>query len=222
MSVDLVRVEDDEVEKVRKEIQPVLDRAKSITVADQESYNEALQLASACKTRITMVEDVWKASREAAYKAWKTITETIASFTKPLEEAAKICSRKAYDWKSEEEKRRQIEADRVRKENQKKLEDERLRQAEAVAAQGKPELADAILSEDTTVAPVEPEKLEKPAGVTMRENWQFEIVDEKLLPREFLTPDTKKIGQVVKAMKAATAIPGVKVYDVGSVAVARK
>lgn len=47
--------------------------------------------------------------------------------------------------------------------------------------------------------------------VGFTEHWSFEIVDEALIPREYLSIDTTKIGQVVRAMKADTNIPGIKV-----------
>ena len=50
------------------------------------------------------------------------------------------------------------------------------------------------------------------AGLTVREDWKFSIVDAALIPREYLIPDEKKIGRIVRAMKDATNIPGVRVY----------
>lgn len=48
-------------------------------------------------------------------------------------------------------------------------------------------------------------------GVTFSEVWTADIMDETLIPREYLTPDLSKIKQVAKAMKKETAIPGVRV-----------
>jgi hypothetical protein len=41
----------------------------------------------------------------------------------------------------------------------------------------------------------------------------------RLLPREYLRPDEKAIGKVVKALKGSTRIPGVEVFDAGTVRV---
>jgi len=53
---------------------------------------------------------------------------------------------------------------------------------------------------------------EKVKGISIREVWKFKIEDEKLIPREYLSVDESKIGQVVRALKDATNIPGILVY----------
>lgn len=42
------------------------------------------------------------------------------------------------------------------------------------------------------------------------EDWIFEVTNEALVPREYLTLDDVKIGKVVRAMKDKTNIPGIK------------
>lgn len=56
-------------------------------------------------------------------------------------------------------------------------------------------------------------KLEKPKmqGTTIRNRYDFEIVDPNLIPREYLLVDTTAIGKVVRALKDKTNIPGIKV-----------
>jgi len=56
-------------------------------------------------------------------------------------------------------------------------------------------------------------KLEKPKlqGTTIRNRYDFDIVDVNLIPREYLLVDTAAIGKVVRAMKEKTNIPGIKV-----------
>lgn len=52
---------------------------------------------------------------------------------------------------------------------------------------------------------------EAPKGITYREQYTFRIVDEKLLPREFLMPDEKKIREYVAQYGQQHPIPGVVV-----------
>ena len=56
-------------------------------------------------------------------------------------------------------------------------------------------------------------KLEKPKlhGTSVRNRYDFDIVDVNLIPREYLLVDTAAIGKVVRAMKDKTNIPGIKV-----------
>lgn len=52
----------------------------------------------------------------------------------------------------------------------------------------------------------------KPRGLSEQTHWKFRIVDESLLPREYLMPDTGKIGGVIRAAKGTVTIPGVEAY----------
>lgn len=47
--------------------------------------------------------------------------------------------------------------------------------------------------------------------VSTRESWKFEVSNVSLLPREYLTPDLKKIGAVVRTLKGDSDIPGVNI-----------
>jgi hypothetical protein len=47
------------------------------------------------------------------------------------------------------------------------------------------------------------------AGVSVSVPWTYEIYDESIIPREYLTVDRKKIAAVVKALKGDTKIPGI-------------
>lgn len=50
---------------------------------------------------------------------------------------------------------------------------------------------------------------------TIRKIPKFEIMDEFMIPREYMMPDEKKIGALVRA-RAIKSIPGVRIYEVNS------
>lgn len=54
-------------------------------------------------------------------------------------------------------------------------------------------------------------EIERVDGIKKRTAYKFEIEDESLIPREYLCPDEKKIGAVVRATKGNLNIPGVKI-----------
>ena len=51
------------------------------------------------------------------------------------------------------------------------------------------------------------------AGFSYRGIWKFRIIDEGKIPREYMIPDQIKIGQLVRALKQATNIPGIEAYE---------
>ena len=61
-------------------------------------------------------------------------------------------------------------------------------------------------------APVVPEKVVA-EGSYLREDWDFEVVDAKLVPDEFKLIDEKKLRGVVKFMKDQTNIPGIRAFS---------
>lgn len=100
------------------------------------------------------------------------------------------------------------EQERARKEQAKLL--ERAQRAEAKgwtekAAELEQRAADAL---PAPVAPATP----KLGGVAFREQWLFKVENPELVPNEYKTIDEKKIGGVVRALKAAANIPGVKIW----------
>jgi hypothetical protein len=64
-----------------------------------------------------------------------------------------------------------------------------------------------------------PKVVPKVDGVSAREIMKFEIVNEALIPRQYLMVNEKAIGAYGRAAKAAARIPGVRFYAEESVAV---
>ena len=60
-------------------------------------------------------------------------------------------------------------------------------------------------------------KDEKIDGNQIRIIWKMRIVDESLLPREYLIPDEKKLNGMAKVSKGTLKIPGVEFYPEKSV-----
>lgn len=68
----------------------------------------------------------------------------------------------------------------------------------------------AVIEEATGVPAERAEKIDGVAYVT---TWKWEITDETAIPRDFLIPDTKRIGNYCRAMKESAAIPGIRFYS---------
>ena len=52
----------------------------------------------------------------------------------------------------------------------------------------------------------------KAEGIQCREVWRYEVIDAAQVPREYLTIDHTKLGGVVRALKGAAQIPGVRIW----------
>lgn len=64
---------------------------------------------------------------------------------------------------------------------------------------------------DTSALPTKADKVETGEGRTVVQTWTFDIVDESLIPRQFLIPNLVAIKAMVTALKDKSNIPGIKV-----------
>jgi hypothetical protein len=143
----------------------------------------------------------------------RTINGWFKSTTAVLEDTEKTYKRKLARFEQDESdrlRREQAAADAKAREQREELE----RRAKAQADKGNTERAaemhtraQAIAAEPVDIAPV------KAAGMSFGEHWEFEILDGKQIPLEYLQPDLVKIGQYVRAMKADAKIAGVRVFS---------
>lgn len=146
-----------------------------------------------------------------------------------MDQADKLLTRKVGDYRAEQEWKRREEEERInaerRREAERKAREEAERKAGELRQAGLKREAAKVVRE-AAKAPVEvpaPVSLQsttpKIEGISSRKNWTFRIVNESLVPREYLVPDEKKIRGVVKALKEKAKIPGVEVFAEESVAV---
>lgn len=99
----------------------------------------------------------------------------------------------------------------------------RKRESDAAAAEAA-RVAAVLLQEEIRAAPkleiapavvsASPEKL---AGVSVRKTWEFEVVDPRLLPDDYLSVNLKEIRAAVR--RGVRQIPGVRIYEQEGLAV---
>lgn len=201
------------------------ENAKTLLVRNAEENAEACDFLQEIAAAIKGVEEFFRPMKDAAYKAHKAITSRETEILSKLKEAKAHLSRQVGAWTAKQAEEHQAEQRRI----QDKIDEEARQNALAANAKAM-ELADAgetalaveVLQKAKSAAtpptislPVPP----KPKGITSTKVWKFRVVDAALVPREYLVVDEKAIGQVVRALKAQTHIPGVEVYSEDIVAV---
>jgi hypothetical protein len=177
-------------------------------IIDQETYNQAADVMKSIKLLKSSVGDVFDPIVEAAHKAHKAATTKRGEFLKPLEDAEKIVKASMGAWIAEQERKAraaQMEDERIDREKQ-------AAEAAELAALGLGEEAKAV-ADAPMVAPKPAPAVDR-GGVTFRENWTFEITDWKAIPMEYFTLDETKVAGIVRTMKGATNIPGIRAYAV--------
>jgi hypothetical protein len=197
-----------------------------IETADQNQYASSLQREIRGMMK-TMEADL-RPGIDAQHAAWKISLANLQKHLEPLKKADAVITAKVGDYLARERVRAEAERRRLLAEAEAKARAEREARAQAAlaAAQAAQEERDdltAALAMDEAVQ-IEAEvivpqvdlsaaKVVKATGQSMRTDWDFEVSDFAKLPDNYKIADDKKIRAVVKAMKGAVEIPGVRIYS---------
>ena len=161
---------------------------------------------------------------KAAHLAHKKAVEKKKMHDGPLDTAERIVKQAMSVYDAEQERIRKEEEGRLREIAKRAEEDRVLAEAAAVEAEARAngatkeeaaQQADAVIAEPIYVAPIIVAKAtpKLAGGPVFQTRWDFEVVSEALIPRQFLSVDMVKIRQIVTAMKGQTAIPGIRTFE---------
>lgn len=212
-----------QIEELTTQALSVPERAKMIVITDAASYTSAGETLKAIKQLRFEIESTFKPIRESAHATWKAAIRQQEIVEQPLEEAEQFLKPKIAGYLREEERKRHDEEIRLQKIARDREETERLERASILHDVGETAMANQVLEEVEYVPPVIlPSAAPKVAGISMRETWDFDIIDMNKIPREFLVPDLVKIRGLVRAMKGATNIPGIRAKAVAGISAGRR
>ncbi len=183
-----------------------------IKVEDPVSYQFASELSKVIKDLKKAITDYFRPMKEQAYKAWQAVCQKEKDEISKIEPLDEKLKREMTNYVMEEN-RKKAEEERKRQEEIIKQEVERrAKMAEILKESGQEELAKAIADVPVEVPEVDViEEVPKVEGISYREDYDFEIVNEALIPRQFLMPNEKAIRAFIKATKGRTEIAGVRI-----------
>jgi len=168
-------------------------RAEEEIAELKEFQIETAEEAQFGESELARVRDAWK--------AWETERTSV---TQPMNKALKGIN----SWfKPTQSALKALEGSWTRSLNDYRLRvaEEQKRLLEAAQEAEKPEEIREALIQASEIVP--------DTGAGYIDNWQFEIVDPSVLPREYLCPDVGKIGSIVKTLGEGCQIPGVRVWN---------
>lgn len=187
------------VEKVKAELvqevtqaEQALTQIRTFTIETKEDLEFAAEILTDTKQSIKRLDDKRKEITDPMNKALKAANALFKPAITFYEECERLIKSKIVEAHKKAE-----DAARIA-----------LESAGAAAVEGD---AGAL----TTALQVHDAAVEFPAadGLQYRTSWKFEIMDEALIPREYMTPNLALIKGVVTHKKGATEIPGVRVYE---------
>jgi hypothetical protein len=192
-------------------------KAKAIIIADRDSYNQGAGLLINIADLKKEIIDHHKESKEKAFAAHKAIVAAEKRMLDPLVEAETIIKRSLGVFIQEQERIR-IEAERKAQDKARKREEE-ARLALAIEAEKQGATAETIQEIVDTPMPMQisailPSFASAPGISSGRKPvYRWRVVNEALVPREYLALNEVKINGVVRAMGATAKIAGIEVYE---------
>lgn len=211
---------DSAVVALQPEVSKLTTFARALVVRTQEGYQQAAEHLKAIKGMLGQIEDARTRVTKPLLQAQREVNTQAKEAAAPLEQAEKQIKLAMIAYSDEQERIRREEqrkADEAARREQQKLQE---RAAKAMESGKVEKAAELETRAATVVAPVIQREPPKVAGVATREVWKFEITDPAAVPRNYCSPDEKKIGGIVRAMKGDTQIPGVRVWSEKNLAAA--
>ncbi len=191
----MAKVTEEQLDKrialVTKEAADELTFLRSFTVDSSDVYTDAATQVAKLKKELDGIEEERRSFTDPLNDVVKRINAKVKPATTFLDTAIRLLrsAMGAFEMREEVRQRKELEA------------------AAELARKGDVAAASVALSRVESETP-------KVAGMSSREDWDFEIVDASKLPPEFLQPNEKAIRAFVKAAKRADALPGVRAFPV--------
>ena len=191
------------------------EQAKELTIKSNDDYLRAGALWKTVTDLMKEVEDTFGPIIDRAHKAHKEALAQKAKYYQPLDESKRSIKRLMDGWEQEQDRLRREEERRLQEEARLREQERQLQEAVEAEQNGDTATAEAIL-EEVVEAPVIALPKTTPkivGGPVSRTVWAFEVTDVNKIPREYLKIDEVKIGQIVRAMKRMTNIPGIRAFE---------
>jgi hypothetical protein len=210
---------------VDKKAMTYADMIKALPVIrTPEEYLYVGQLWQQGRELLKEIDEGYDDLVKAAHKLHKDAVAKKARYYVPTEAGVKSAKALMSTYDAEQERIRKAEQDRLAAIARKAEEERLLQEAAAVEAEARAngatkeeaaQQADAVIAEPVYVAPIIVAKAtpKLAGGPVFQTRWDFDVVNEALIPRQFLAVDMVKIRQIVTAMKGQTAIPGVRAFE---------
>jgi len=182
-------------------------KVAEIKVIDSESLQRAVVMIQEIKRAKEKVEETRKFFVDPLRKQISEINAKFKPYIDALDAAETLIKDEIIIYKEEERLKRELELEKLRKQQELNYRKE-VKKAEKRGLVPPPPPA--------PIEIVQP----KVDGLTMKKVWDFEIIDETKIPREYLTPDLVKIRKVIQA--GVRNIEGLRIFERNIVAVTKE
>lgn len=201
----------DMIKEVKDTFDPICDAAHKAHKQAVEKRSKYLDPLASAQKSVKQLMSAYDAEQERVRQAEQRRLEEIARKEEAERRLVEL-ERLEAERKAEEE-RALAAAIQLEKLGDMNAVDDALRVAGDKQAEAQQEAA-AIQAEPVYIPPVIlPKETPKIQGLSFRTAWKYRITTEALIPRQYLIPDEKKIGAVIRASQGKINIPGITPYE---------
>lgn len=210
------------LKELENEALNIPERSHKIIVQNGESLQVANEFVHAVKKMINKTKEFFKPLKSKAKEAHQALVDKEKEIIMPLESSESAVKHEIGCYLAEQNRIRRDAEDRIRREEEerKRIEEEKLQKAIEAEDAGDKEEAEKIIDEVISEPEVKvdiPEPI-KAEGTSIRTIWKWKVINEDLIPREYLIIDTARITRVVQSAKGQTRIAGIEAYPENIVA----
>jgi len=198
--------EDEEKREILLKSDSLLDEANTLVIQDDDKFHFVNDLLKSIKSIRNKIDEYFDPAIKKTHAAWKENIAMKKKQSEPVEQAERIIKTKIAEYHTKQDQKR-MEEEKRRQEVLRKQEEER-KLTEAI------ETGDETILEEPIIVPeVKIEDTTKHKGISFSLIWKFRIIDKEKVPEEYKIVDETKVGQIVRAMKEHTSIPGIEAYS---------
>jgi chromosome segregation ATPase len=187
-------------EEIRGTIKLLNDKCSDIIINSADSHEKGIELAKKATKVISIIETKRKEITKPLDEKKKEVKSYTDGLTAELSEGLSSLRNKLkqYEMKLEEDARELRKAKEQEEENRRKLQEQLLNNAP------REEIAETIMQ----LKQIDEPPTEK---TSLRSRWLWEVVDNAMIPRQYLIPDTKAINEAVRS--GVREIEGIRIYE---------
>ena len=209
----LIKGKAKEIDELRKSLTKPLDESKKRIMA---FFDNPLSLLAKAESAIKAAMLTWQQEQEQIRQERERVLREAAR--KEEERLRKIKEDAERAWREKEEQaKKAAEQLRLAGEEEKAKRADALAAAAATAADEQAAEAKAV----TVIAPVVVSQVEKIDSVVTKTIWKFRIMDENKIPRKYMLPNLKLLGEVARASGDSEKVDGVEFFAENIIAAGR-
>jgi hypothetical protein len=208
----MVTIDRDKITELNASGGSFLIQGREFTIETTGDYEFSLTICEDAIKRQKTIIEFFAEAKKKAFDLHRMITRMESDLLKPYQIIESLIKERRLMWRKDQEALRQRAEDAARRIAKDEADKKALADAAALESEGRPEEAQEVLQqaiEAPAPAVVVQSNVPKQTGSAVRKKFSFRIDDFDKVPREFCSPDPRKIKAHVDAYGMNARIDGV-------------